>query len=176
MTKERILLVEGKEVEVSEEVYKAYMQPIWREEKRTQRAYKSLEEQEKDECIRTQRDKLGQYSQTGSFESGFNCGKQIGLPLSLERANEESGFEPISEFDVEGMARFTLLKESLLMVLSEFSNRDKEIMELHLIYEMTEREIANVVNVSQKTVNNVKKKLLPIIQEKMRPWKDSYSR
>ena len=42
MTVKRILVVEGKEVEVSEEVYKTYMQPIQREKKRIQRAYKNL--------------------------------------------------------------------------------------------------------------------------------------
>lgn len=46
MAKIRTLKINGKEIEVSEEVYKEYMQSIWKEEKRTQRAYKNLEEQQ----------------------------------------------------------------------------------------------------------------------------------
>ena len=46
MAKIRTLKINGKEIEVSEEVYKAYVQAIWKEEKRTQRAYKNLEEQQ----------------------------------------------------------------------------------------------------------------------------------
>lgn len=46
MAKIKTLKINGKEIEVSEEVYKAYVQAIWKEEKRTQRAYKNLEEQQ----------------------------------------------------------------------------------------------------------------------------------
>lgn len=42
MDKKRFIEVDGLEVEVSEEVYKEYMRPIWREEKRVQRLYKNF--------------------------------------------------------------------------------------------------------------------------------------
>lgn len=38
----RFIEIDGEKVPVSEEVYKAYMQPVWREQKRIQRAYKDL--------------------------------------------------------------------------------------------------------------------------------------
>lgn len=37
---------------------------------------------------------------------------------------------------------------------------------------MTERDVANELGVSQKTVNNVKRKYLPIIQEELKPWRN----
>ena len=41
---------------------------------------------------------------------------------------------------------------------------------------MKEREVAEVVGISQKTVNNIKNKHLPKIQEKLKPWKNNYSK
>ncbi|WP_100065015.1 sigma-70 family RNA polymerase sigma factor [Miniphocaeibacter massiliensis] len=168
----RYLEIQGKEVEVSEEVYKAYMQPVWKEKKRIQRAYKNLEELGEKETIKLSKSKNNEYVQVASIEDGFTNNKPLGLPLSLERAEEEAGFEIVSKINIEEVAMFNLLKEALYEVLSEFQERDQKIMELLLIYEMKEREVAKEVRCSQKTVNNVKNKLLPIIQEKMEDWRD----
>ena len=56
------------------------------------------------------------------------------------------------------------------------SERDKSVLKLTFLYEMKEREVAEVVGISQKTVNNIKNKHLPKIQEKLKPWKNNYSK
>ena len=71
MAKKRYLEINGKEIEVSEKVYKEYMKPIWREKKRIQRAYKNLEEIQDKDRIKTVAEKNGNYVQAGSLETGF---------------------------------------------------------------------------------------------------------
>lgn len=171
MAKKRYLEINGKEIEVSEEVYKEYMKPIWREKKRIQRAYKNLEELQDKDRIKTVAEKNGNYVQAGSLETGFVETKEYGLPLSLDVAEEEYDFEVTSVKNTEAIVTYKLLEEAFLEVISEFSERDKSVLKLIFLYEMKEREVAEVVGISQKTVNNIKNKHLPNIQEKLRPWK-----
>lgn len=171
MKVKRILFVEGKEIEVSEEVYKEYMKPIWREKKRIQRAYKNLEELQDKDRIKTVAEKNGNYVQAGSLETGFTKTKEYGHPLSLDVAEDKYGFEVASVQNIEDIVAYKLLEGAFLEVISEFSERDKKILKLLFLYEMKEREVAEVVGISQKTVNNIKNKHLPKIQEKLRPWK-----
>ena len=170
MAKKRYLEINGKEIEVSEEVYKEYMKPIWREKKRIQRAYKNLEGLQDKERIKTAAEKNGNYVQAGSLETGFVETKEYGLPLSLDAAKEYD-FEVTSVKNTEDIVAYKLLEEAFLEVISEFSERDKSVLKLLFLYEMKEREVAEVVGISQKTVNNIKNKHLPKIQEKLRPWK-----
>ncbi|WP_148465551.1 sigma-70 family RNA polymerase sigma factor [Peptoniphilus harei] len=171
MAKKRYLEINGKEIEVSEEVYKEYMKPIWREKKRIQRAYKNLEELQDKDRIKTATEKNGNYVQAGSLETGFVETKEYGLPLSLDVAEEKYDFEVTSVKNTEDIVTYKLLEEAFLEVISEFSERDKKVLKLLFLYEMKEREVAEVVGISQKTVNNIKNKHLPKIQEKLRPWK-----
>lgn len=113
MAKKRYLEIDGKEIEVSEEVYKAYMQPIWKEEKRIQRAYKNLEEQQNKNRIKTAAEKNRNFIQAGSFETGFVETKEYGLPLSLDVAEDEYGFEVASVQNIEDIVTYKLLEESL---------------------------------------------------------------
>ena len=158
MANKRYLEINGKEIEVSEEVYKEYMKPIWREELQ----YKDR--------IKTVAEKNGNYVQSGSLETGFVETKEYGLPLSLDAAKEYD-FEVTSVKNTEDIVTYKLLEEAFLEVISEFSERDKKVLKLLFLYEMKEREVAEVVGISQKTVNNIKNKHLPKIQEKLRPWK-----
>ena len=163
-------------VDVSEEVYKEYMKPIWKEQKRIQRAYKNLEKLQDEERIKTATEKNVNYVQAGSLETGFIKTKEYGLPLSLDTAEEEYDFEVASIQNIEDIVTYKLLEEAFLEVISEFSERDKKVLKLLFLYEMKEREVAEVVGISQKTVNNIKNKHLPKIQEKLRPWKNNYSK
>lgn len=116
-------------------------------------------------------EKNGNYVQAGSLETGFVETKEYGLPLSLDVAEEEYDFEVTSVKNTEEIVTYKLLEEAFLEVISEFSERDKKVLKLLFLYEMKEREVAEVVGISQKTVNNIKNKHLPKIQEKLRPWK-----
>lgn len=71
MEKIRFIEIKGKKIEVSEDVYKAYMQPIWKENKKQYRAYKNLEDISNQEIIQSSNSKLGRFSQVGTFSSDF---------------------------------------------------------------------------------------------------------
>lgn len=157
MDKKRFIEVDGLEVEVSEEVYKEYMRPIWREDKRVQRLYKNFND-------------TGEvYSKSRSLKEGF-IEEVKGLPLSLDYALEFAGFEPEDLEDVFLETSYSILLEQLYEVLKSFKEKDMKIMKLHLINEFSQREIANELGISQKTVSNRIKKLLPLIQEKLKSW------
>jgi hypothetical protein len=81
---QRYIEIDGVKVPVSEEIYKAYMQPVWREKKRIQRAYEDLNEMD------------DPFAGSGKVLKQANAGNgsglhqvKMGLPLSLNQAKEE---------------------------------------------------------------------------------------
>lgn len=163
----------NQEVEVTEEIYLEMMRTVWREQKQTQRAYEDINvawsnyEEEKSDWMPGTPDQFTAMGGTGEPISQL----KMGLPLSLDRIAEDTNFEASARENVEAVAEALLLSEAFEEVLNDFSERNKMIMSLLLIDEMTEREVALIVGCSQKTVNNTKRKLLPIIQETMKDWK-----
>lgn len=168
----RIVIVKQK-IEVTEEIYSAMMRPEWREQKQIQRAYEDINlawenyEEEKSNWIPGTPDQFTALGGTGEPMSQL----RMGLPLSLDRIAEDTNFEASARENVEAAAKARLLTEAFEEVLNDFSERNKHIMSLLLIDGMTEREVAEIVGCSQKTVNNTKNKLLPIIQDAMKDWK-----
>lgn len=162
----------NQEVEVSKDVYSAMMRPVWKEKKRVQRSYSDLNKlREKEENGTSNK----MVSPPNQFKALGGRGEpmlqlRMGLPLSLDRICEETNFEATTQQNVEEAAEYHLLYEAFEEVLDDFSERNKMIMTHLLIDEMTEREVAEIVGCSQKTVNNTKKKLLPIIQEALKDW------
>lgn len=161
----KFIEIDGEKVPVSEEVYKAYMQQIWKEEKRIQRSYKDLNEMNNPFA------EIGKVlKQSGAGNGTGSYHLKMGLPISLNKAEEEQGFETRSETNVEEEAAYQILLDELLDVLDELNDKDRQAMRLTLIDGLTEREVAKEIGVSRKTINNRKKKYLPIIQEKLKEW------
>ncbi|GAB7231283.1 sigma-70 family RNA polymerase sigma factor [Facklamia hominis] len=160
------------DIEVSEEVYLEMMRPEWREQKRNQRWYEDLnrllelEEVGSTQWMSSAPDKFKALGGTGELIAHLRMGR----PLSLDQINGSTNFDATSLDDPVVEAEASLLYEAFDAVLDEFSERDKLIMSLLLIDELTEREVAEIVGCSQKTVNNTKRKLLPIIQEALKDW------
>lgn len=161
----RFIEIDGEKVPVSEEVYKAYMQPVWREQKRIQRAYKDLNDMD-DPFAGS--GKILKQSSAGNGSGLYHI--KMGLPLSLNQAKEEQDFEASSETNVEEEAAYQILLGELLDILDELSDKDSQAMRLTLIEGLTEREVAEEIGVSRKTINNRKKKYLPMIQDKLKDW------
>lgn len=161
------------EVEVSEEIYLEMMRPEWREQKRTQRAYEDVNrawehyKDEKTKWLPSSQDHFKALAGTGEPLAQL----KMGMPLSLDRISEDINFEASARENVEEAAEAHLLYMAFEEVLNDFSERNKLIMSLLFIEELTEREVAEIVGCAQKTVNNTKRKLLPIIQEAMKDWK-----
>lgn len=163
----RFIEIDGEEIPVSEEIYKAYMQPIWREQKRVQRAYEDLNEMDDDDPF-ADSGKVLKQSNSGNGTGLHHL--KMGLPLSLNQAKEEQGFEAKSETNVEEEVAYKILLDELLNILDELNDKDSKAMKLVLIEGLTEREVAKEIGMSRKTINNRKKKYLPIIQEKLKDW------
>lgn len=139
--------------EISEEIYKVYMRPIWKEAKQKQR---------ETEC----RDK-------DTLRCNGDCDHCshaiINRPLSLEQM-EQDGTTPASAMfpSPETQVIKSELRQALYIEIDKFDNLDKKIIEL-FSEGKTEREIAPVVGISQRSVNGHKKamfaKLGYILQE-----------
>lgn len=163
----------NQKVEVSDEIYLEMMREEWCEDKRTQRSYEDVNrawesyKDEKSKWLPGSQNQFKALSGTGEPLSQL----KMGLPLSLDRISETTNFEATTQTNVEAAAEAHLLYETFEEVLNDFSDRNKLIMSLLFIEELTEREVAETVSCSQKTVNNTKKKLLPIIQEALKDWK-----
>jgi RNA polymerase sigma factor (sigma-70 family) len=162
---QRYIEIDGVKVPVSEEIYKAYMQPVWREKKRIQRAYEDLNEMD------------DPFAGSGKVLKQANAGNgsglhqvKMGLPLSLNQAKEEQDFEVTSNENVEEEAAYHILLGELFDILDELNDKDRQAMKLTLIDGLTEREVAKEIGVSSKTVNNKNQKYLPIIREKLKHW------
>lgn len=162
----RFIEIDGEKVAVSEEVYKAYMQPVWREQKRIQRAYEDLNKMDDDSFAGS--GKILKQSSAGNGTGSHHL--KMGLPLSLNQAKEEQGFEAVSDTNVEEEAAYKILLDELLNILDELNDKDSKTMKLVLIDGLTEREVAEEIGVSRKTINNRKKKYLPMIQDKLKDW------
>ncbi|MGF3066973.1 hypothetical protein [Facklamia sp. P12950] len=166
------LVLAYEEVEVTEEIYLEMMRPEWREKKRNQCWYEDLnrllehEEAGSSQWMTSAPDQFKALGGTGEPMAHLRMGRL----LSLDQINECSNFDATSLDDPVAEAEASLLYEAFDEVLNDFSERNKLIMSLLLIDELTEREVAEIVGCSQKTVNNIKWKLLPIIQEALKDW------
>ena len=113
----RFIEIDGEKVPVSEEVYKAYMQPIWREQKRIQRAYEDLNGMD-DPFVGS--GKILKQSSAGNGTGSHHL--KMGLPL------KSKGTVLFDFIKVNQKGRFFLksLGKSLVTVLFDFIKlRDK---------------------------------------------------
>jgi len=143
--------IEGQKVPVTEEVYKAYIRPIWIEQKRNEREKR---------C----RDENG----ARCTKDCSNCRKQrTGTPYSIDSFQGDFRFEPIDNIDIAELVADKLLLAELYSILNELDPGSRRIIELFSIG-LPEREIATEVGMSQKAVNKRKKKLFTLIREKLK--------
>ena len=148
--KEYYIEINGQEIPVSEEVYRAYKRPVWTEHKRKERSKR---------CI---------------GENGINCTgdcskcdkQRIGSILSLD-AFEEDGFEPSDPSpEPAEIVAGKLLLEELFKALDELDPDSRRICEL-IAQGATEREIAAVLGIRQSTLNYRKHQLLTRLRERL---------
>ena len=140
MNKEYYVFVEGKKVIVTEEVYRAYYQPVWREERDIRRKWKCRDAHGvrcKRECSECQIGRLG-YGATGN-------------DLSIERMIEDEDPEFATVPDV---ADIMIIKDELSGVWDEIDKMDEiSQMLVKLIIEgYTQGECAKIMGVSQPAV------------------------
>lgn len=146
--------IEDQKVPVTEEVYQAYMRPLWAEQKRSEREKR---------C----RDENG----TRCTKDCSYCSKQrSGTAYSLDSFQEDFGFEPAGKIDVEELVADKLLLDELFDILNELDPSSRRIIELFSIG-LPEREIAAKTGLSQKAVNKRKQKLFTYLREKLKNFR-----
>jgi hypothetical protein len=140
-TKEYYLPIDGQEIPVSEEVYRAYKRPAWAKHKRKERE-KRCRDEKGHRCTK----------------DCSKCDKQrTGSTLSLDKFTEE-GFEIADSVDIAELVAEKLLLEELAIALNELDPQNRIIAELYG-EGLSEREIASQVGLSQKGVNKRKTKI-----------------
>jgi RNA polymerase sigma factor (sigma-70 family) len=150
---QRYIEIDGQQISVTEEVYRAYKQPAWAEHKPKERE-KRCRDEKGNRC--TKDCSLCQKQRTGTI-------------LSLDYSAEEYGLEPTDPVDIEEIAAEKLLLEELVSALEEMDPDNRRIMEL-FANGKSEREIAADIGLSQKAINKRKTKLFSLLKERLKDW------
>lgn len=150
------LTIEDQVVEVTEEVYRAYKQPLWAERKRQEREKR---------CIISN----GKGGTKRCMEDCSTCDKQrTGSVLSLDKFSDD-GFDVPSSVSVTELIEDKFLLEDLFAALDELDPENRRIAELYSLG-MPEREIAERIGCVQKTINNRKIKIFAQLREVLKDW------
>jgi len=140
-------------VSITEEVYYAYMRPIWAEAKHQERASR---------CRKAKGSRcMGNCSQCPEFRSG--------APLSLEWLLED-GISPASSDSVDKKVLQNELYQALYTAIGCLDTRDRLIIELYFFEEKSEQQIADIVGLKQKGVNYRKNKILERLRELLKDF------
>ncbi len=151
------LPIDGQEIPVTEEVYRAYWQPVWAERKRQEREKRCLISDGKGKAKRC-------------MEDCSKCPKQrMGSVLSMDKFLED-GYEISDSLDMDELVAEKLLLEKLSAALNELDPVNKRIAELYS-EGLSERQIAADVGLSQKTVNNRKASIFGQLHQRLKDYK-----
>lgn len=151
------LTIEDQVVEVTEEVYRAYKQPLWAEKKRQEREKR---------CIISN----GKGGTKRCMEDCSKCDKQrTGSILSFDKFSAD-GFDVPDSVNIDELVEDKLLLEDLFAALDELDPENRRIAELYSLG-IPEREIAECIGCAQKTVNNRKIKIFAHLREVLKDWK-----
>lgn len=158
MDNQRFIEINGQEIPVTEEVYRAYKQPLWAEHKRKEREKRCVISDGKGGTKRCDGD-------------CSKCGKQrSGSILSLDGLADEGGYELSDAVDIAEFIADKLLLEELFTALDELDPNNRRIMQLFSIGK-SEREIAADIGLSQKAVNKRKNKLFTQLYERLKDYR-----
>ncbi len=140
------LKVRGQEVEVSEEVYRAYIQPVRKERRRKQRAFRCKVKGKKGNLVRCQKDcRECPYALAGHNALGNN--------LSLDRMNDEGVDMEDRRLDVEQNYIAEEDKKELYAAIAQLTPRQKELVQLIYFEGKTQEQVAEILGVAQATIS-----------------------
>lgn len=148
---EYYITIEGQDINVTEEVYRAYKQPTWAEHKRNDREKRCQVSDGKgglkrclDDCSTCDRTKEGSI-------------------LTLDEMTEKKHVLDTSEIDISDIVAGKILLEQLYKVLEELDPKSLRIC--HLIMEgHSKREIARILDIPQSSFEYQFKKLMDALR------------
>ena len=145
------LTIRGQEVEVSEEVYRAYIQPVRAERRRKQRAFRCKIKGERLNLVRCNKD----CRECPYALSGHNA---LGNSLSLDRMKDEGVDIEDRHLDVEQNYIADEEKRELYAAIKKLTPRQKEIVRLIYFEEKTQEEAASIIGISHQAISKALKK------------------
>ncbi len=139
--KEYFVIVDGEKVIVTEEVYRAYMQPVWREERNTRNRWRCRDARGvrcKGDCLRCEIARIGNGA--------------TGNDLSLERMveNEDPEFATVPD-----VADVVIMREQIRKIMEAvtmMSSFDQTIVDM-LIDGYTQEECSKRLGISHQAVS-----------------------
>ncbi len=147
------LKVQGKEVEVSEEVYRAYIRPIRAEQRRKRREWKCQVKGKKGNLVRCKKDcRECQYAL-----SGHNA---LGNKLSLDRMKDEGVDIEDRQQDVEQNYIDEEEKRELYAAIATLTPQQKRLVKLIYFDGKTQEEVAALFGVSHQAISKAIKKIV----------------
>ena len=143
MEKEYYILIDGQEIPVTEEVYRAYKRPQWAERKKAERAKRCRD------------------------ENGFRCNEDCsvcirirsGSALSLDKFRED-GFDVADKTNIAELVADKLLIEALIDTLDDLEPDEKALIDALFYKDRTERDYAAELGISHQAVGKRKKKVV----------------
>lgn len=144
--------IDGEQIHVTEDVYRAYKRPLWAEHKRKERE-KRCRDSKGNRCIR----------------DCSQCDRQrTGGILSLDRLTED-GFDVADPTDFTTLIEDEQIVEALHIALDKLDPLDRQIIDLFGIGK-SEREIAAAVGMSQKGVNKRKARIFAELRARLKSF------
>ena len=143
MENQRFIEIDGEQIPITEEVYRAYKRPLWAEHKRKERAKRCRD------------------------ENGFRCIKDCrtceksheGSDLSLNKFNEE-GYEVADSLDLAELVADKLLLEQLVAALNDLDPDEQSLINALFYNDRTERDYAAEIGISHQAVGKRKQKVI----------------
>jgi RNA polymerase sigma factor (sigma-70 family) len=147
---QRFIEIDGEQIPVTEEVYRAYKRPLWAEHKRKERAKRCRD------------------------ENGFRCTKDCrtcektreGSVLSIDRFIDE-GYEPADTVDMAELVADKLLLEQLVACLDDLNPDERSLVDALFYNDRTERDYAAEIGISHQAVGKRKQKVIEKLRSLM---------
>lgn len=139
------LTIRGQEVEVSEEVYRAYIQPVRAERRRKQRAFRCKIKGKKGNLVRCQKD----CRECPYALSGHNA---LGNSLSLDRMKDEGVDIEDRRLDIEQNYIDEEEKLELYAAIAKLTPRQKELVRLIYFEEKSQEEARKQLGIAKSSM------------------------
>lgn len=154
--KPKYISINGKVIEVSDEIYYEYYRPIWRERKQSQNSGRCR-------CTRSELWKCdGICTGCKYYAAGNQCSLDVEIEgqegVTLKDILPETNYLPAELVETQE------LYEALRNTISQLQPMQKVICE-YLMMGKTEREIATLLDKSQSTINYQKQKAFKVLRE-----------
>lgn len=157
-------------IPVSENIFRFLQRESWRNDKREDRESRCLVKNKNGTIVRCL--KSCEECPILSGGTSHTSGKRRGLPLSLEKMAED-GQAPETPISVEEIIEKSELIDALNSAIDSLNEKDRYIISQYYLEGQSERKIATAIGVSQKTINNNKKRVLGELRKRLARFSDS---